>query len=585
MKNIINTVSPLFSQDEMPWFPWLLRVSAVLLGLIHTWAASISYSMNADGISYLDMGDAYMRGDWEVAINSVWSPMYSWILGIVLNIVKPPMEFEFPLVHMVNFMIYLLALVCFEFLWRQLRKYQQSIVLEEGQAQWSNLPHWIWWGLGYSIFVFASLHLIQIWAVTPDMLMSAFVYLAAGLLVQMHFNDESRKLPILFGSVLGLGYLGKAVMLPISILFLVVYLVSASNLRQRLPRALTSALFFLLFSAPFIIIVSSYEGRFTFSDAGTLTYVRYINGVSYPHWQGDPPGNGTPMHPSRLIHDNPPIYEFGEPVGGTYPISYNPFYWYEGVTIRRDISRQIDYVLFSLMYYFDVLFRQQAGLFIGVMALYRMSGLNRLRSVDYVLRWGLTIIAIAGFGLYGLVNVIGRYIGVFTVLFWGGLLANIRVSNERQTRNLASFIGVIIIVFLAMNIVVINFAGFRDLSGKPNPHQTVIENGIPPRWPGEVSQKLHQLGVRQGDKVALIGYGFDAFWARLARVKIVAEMPDSQATNFWLGDDTLRQEVLQAFADTGAKAIIAEYVPGYAQLSGWHQVGNSNYYIYVFTEQ
>jgi hypothetical protein len=28
----------------------------------------------ADGISYLDIGDAYWRGDWHMAINAFWSP-------------------------------------------------------------------------------------------------------------------------------------------------------------------------------------------------------------------------------------------------------------------------------------------------------------------------------------------------------------------------------------------------------------------------------------------------------------------------------------------------------------------------------
>jgi hypothetical protein len=328
-----------------------------------------------------------------------------------------------------------------------------------------------------------------------------------------------------------------------------------------------------------------HEGRFTFSDAGTLTYARYINGVSYPHWQGEPPGNGTPIHPSRLIFDTPPIYEFGEPVGGTYPIAYNPFYWYEGVTIHRDISRQIDYLLFSLMYYLDLLFQQQPALLMGIILFYWMSRYKRLRAVDFPLRWGLVIIALAAFGFYGSVNVIGRYIGVFTVLFWADLLANIRIPRQKQTTNLATFLGAIMIAFLAINIVALNLNGLWDLSGKANPHQDVIQDGVPPSWPGEVAQELHQLGVQRGEKVAIIGYGFDSFWARLARVKIVAEMLETQAREFWLGDDALQQEVLQAFARTGAKAVVAEYVPGYARRDGWQQVGNSNFYIYIFAER
>ena len=570
--------------NETRWFLWILRTLAILLGLVHTWAAVISQSMNADGISYLDMGDAYMRGDWEVAINSVWSPMYAWILGGVLRIVKPPMEYEFPLVHVVNFGVFLLALVCFEFLWRQLWKYQKQILTKDESAVWKTFPHWIWWGLGYSIFVFSSLHLIEIWSVTPDMLMSAFVYLAAGLVVHIRMGNTGWKFFILLGVILGLGYLAKAVMFPISLVFLGVSLFTTKKYRQSMPRVLVSILFFLIISLPFTIVVSIHEGRLTISDAGKLTYARYINGVPYPHWQGEPAGNGTPLHPSHLIFDHPPIYEFGEPVGGTYPITYDPFYWYEGVTVHADLARQVDYILFSLMYYSDLLLRQQPGLLLGVILLYWIGRSRTLSWRDYPLRWGLVIVAIAAFVFYGVVNVIGRYIGVFLVLLWADLLANIRIPREQVSKNLASLIGILMIALLVLNIVATNLSGYRDLSGKANPHQEVFVDGVPPAWPGEVAQALHGLGVKQGEKVAIIGYGFDAFWARLARVKIVAEMLDYQATDFWLGNKDFQQEVLQVFASTGARAVVAEYVPSYARLDGWQQVGASNFFIYMFTE-
>lgn len=63
-----------------------MRVTAVALGGVHTLAAVRQHSMNADGIVYLDIGDAYLRGDWAVAINPVWSPLYSWVLGLVVRI-------------------------------------------------------------------------------------------------------------------------------------------------------------------------------------------------------------------------------------------------------------------------------------------------------------------------------------------------------------------------------------------------------------------------------------------------------------------------------------------------------------------
>ncbi len=63
----------------------LLRIScwvvALALAAAHGWAQR--FTMNADGISYLDIGDAYWRGDWHNAINAYWSPLYSysWFLS------------------------------------------------------------------------------------------------------------------------------------------------------------------------------------------------------------------------------------------------------------------------------------------------------------------------------------------------------------------------------------------------------------------------------------------------------------------------------------------------------------------------
>src|SRR3989344_7035664 len=99
---------------------------AVFLGLFHAFASR--YEMNPDGMSYLDIGAAYTRGDWDTAINTYWSPLYSWILGFTVFIFNPPPYWEFSLVHLVNFIIYLGALFAFSFFLRELRNHNVSIL-------------------------------------------------------------------------------------------------------------------------------------------------------------------------------------------------------------------------------------------------------------------------------------------------------------------------------------------------------------------------------------------------------------------------------------------------------------------------
>ena len=76
--------------------------------------------MNPDGIAYLDMGNAYFRGDWTTAIRSHWSPLYAWLVAAVLWLAQPPPNLEFPLVHLANLLMYCLALGAFTFLLRQI---------------------------------------------------------------------------------------------------------------------------------------------------------------------------------------------------------------------------------------------------------------------------------------------------------------------------------------------------------------------------------------------------------------------------------------------------------------------------------
>ena len=140
------------------------------------------------------------------------------------------------------------------------------------------------------------------------------------------------------------------------------------------------------------------------------------------------------------------------------------------------------------------------------------------------------------------------------------------------------------ILIMLINIAAFNFEGFHALSSNAFSTQSVSRQALPPSRPGEVAEALQRLGMQPGDKVAVIGYAFDSFWARLARVKIVAEMLDKDAEAFWLGDASLHAKVVQAFARTGAKAIVAENVPSYASLAGWRQVGNSNYYVHILAQ-
>jgi hypothetical protein len=285
-----------------------------------------------------------------------------------------------------------------------------------------------------------------------------------------------------------------------------------------------------------------------------------------------------------MILDTPRIYEFGDPIGGTYPPWYDPAYWYEGVTLRFDPQQQIRVLLSNALFYFDLVVRQQGVLLAGILILYLIGHRQQPQAKEMLRRWALLIPAVCAFILYGLVYVETRYLGPFVVLVCAELLAGLPQSNAFMGRRLMSVIGLIMLLFLLGTIAAANLEGIFDLTEHRGIRQQASVQDTRPTWPGEVAEKLHRLGIRQGDKVAVIGYAFDSFWARLARVKIVAEMVNSDKDPSWLDDGGLQSQVIQAFASTGAKAIVAENVPSHASLSNWHRVRNSNYYIFVLAQ-
>jgi hypothetical protein len=52
----------------------------LLFGLSRTWIGR--YSMGGDGISYLDLSDAFRRHDWSGFLNAYWSPLHPCCWGL-----------------------------------------------------------------------------------------------------------------------------------------------------------------------------------------------------------------------------------------------------------------------------------------------------------------------------------------------------------------------------------------------------------------------------------------------------------------------------------------------------------------------
>jgi hypothetical protein len=62
---------------------------------------------------------------------------------------------------------------------------------------------------------------------------------------------------------------------------------------------------------------------------------------AFRHWQGSKPGHADAQHPTRQIYGGPAVYEFATPIAGTYPVWYDPSYWYAGLDSSMHPMREV----------------------------------------------------------------------------------------------------------------------------------------------------------------------------------------------------------------------------------------------------
>ena len=557
---------------------------AIVLGFFHAFASR--HAMNPDGMSYIEIGEAYARGDWAEAINIFWSPLYSWILGAAFFVFNPAPYWEFALVHAVNFFIYIASLLAFSFFLRELVRYrkEQNTVSMNGDADF--LPAWALEALGYTLFLISSLRFITLKIVTPDMLVAFFVYLAFGALLYARREREKRLPFVLLGIVLGLGYLAKVALLPVAlVLFAVGFFAFPRTSRATLSMVLAIIVFLMVIS-PFIYILSRSEGRFTFGDAGPLAYSFAVNSSryhNYVNWQGDE-ANGMPLHPSRKIFDRPAVFEFSSPIGGTYPLWYNPSYWHEGRRIYVSLQNELSAIISNARSYYRLFLENYSALIVALLALFFAASRRRL-FLKQTVSYGIILLpSAAALGMYLLVLVQDRYVGSFTVLFLLAVFVGVKVADSQNLRRLANGL---IISSLVMMLGAIGFSSVNDMRDTFSTLVFGESSEAHIHW--RIAEGLREKGIVRGDNVAYIGRrfgGLEAFWGHLAGIRVVAELPPEESDLFWAESEEVRKDVVQALTNTGVKAIVLEGPPKGPLWEEWQQIGETSYYIYFpFTLQ
>jgi hypothetical protein len=314
-------------------------ITCLIFALLEAW--SQRQFINEDGVSYLDMSDALLRHNWHLLINPIWSPLYPFLIGSVTWLTRPSPRWEVPTVHLVNLAICVSALASFQYFMRQaitvLRQQEESDAI----GTTTHLPVWIWQLLGYSFFAWSTLGMI--WAprmLTPDLCVAIFVYLDAGLLLSLHTNQKRFSTCLLLGLTLGLGYLAKAILFPMAFVFITVAFIMIGKWREALRPLSITVLLFLAISAPMLFCMSARVGRLSYSEAGNMNYVWHVGRFNpFTASASGPPANLK--HPMLILHRDPNVFSFREPLAYTYPPRQDMEYWSAGIDAKPDLHKQL----------------------------------------------------------------------------------------------------------------------------------------------------------------------------------------------------------------------------------------------------
>ncbi|HET9424806.1 MAG TPA: hypothetical protein VFO55_05495 [Gemmatimonadaceae bacterium] len=601
-------------------------VILLILAALQAWSAR--FYPTPDGVSYLDLSDAVLAGNFRELLNAYWSPMYPALIGLLRAVVTPSAYWEFAIAHLLNFGLFIASLLGYEYLLGALRRLAPTWGREGLNGRWGVIG-------SYVLFGSFTLMMTPLILPTPDLLVSAACFFAFGALLRLRFDIDARRAAIVLGVALAIGSLTKSFIIPWAAVCLVT---AAVAIRGRSFRpALVATSIWLLAVVPWTIGLSMKTGHVTFGDTGRLTYVWYVNEVESPSRKNMPHAAATPATDSILrgiaITPDPP---------GTNPVWYDPARWYTGLTPTFTASRQVRVFAMLVAEYISSL----APLFL-VLAFWLIAA-GRQGAAEWWRRtWVVMVPVLAAIAAYSLVLVTTRYVAPFymamTLMVLVGASWPERLSPARtlaaiglpmaimlltpepgrpvalvnaaagsvifvwlaRYRTMAVMVAMGVIGALSIRlvqpaadvrfvmlasaaIVIAYWALARDAGrrGEAGLHAAVTSRALlaanvtlillvaflkyyeglkqpsvsptEPNDPWFAAQQVAPVGMKAGDRVAIVGSPFDAYWARAARVRIVAVVPPPRMAHFNTLTAARRRALYDEFARAGANYVVVQ---------------------------
>jgi len=539
----------------------ILRIFAVAAGLLEA-IVFRNYLF-----SYLEIARNYAARHWSVAINSYWSPLLSWILAVPMKWPGVSGQWELTLLHGVLFLAYLAALFSAERL--------AARIAESVRMPAEALP--TWYVTAYCIFLWAALWGVRVLFCPADMIVMAIVLGLALLTLRVSEGRAAARTYLAMGALLGFGYLTKAALLPVAPVYLGVIAWNLRRRRERMTRLLPCLAALVLAAAPFIVALHVEKGYWTAGEAGRLNYAWEICGASrWTHWQGEPGDIGTPLHPVRRLLSSPALYEFNSPLPVSYAPWYDPSWWYAGVRPHLVLATEVPAIVRGSAWMLVLLLLTPGVALALAILFWKRKAIIAWPAASAM----LALPALASMGLYALVFVDRRYIaGQLAIL---GLLLTAAVmpllNTEALRRTMRAVAICTMLGFTGLFLVGSAGYGINDLLSWKSGDFTRNDEY-------DRAAELRALGLKPGDRIAYIGFSFRAYWALLDQAKIVADIPVrfprrgglanlqdddySEIDAFWRLPAASQQHVFDLMKKAGARAVVADVAPSWAQTAGW----------------
>lgn len=551
---------------------------AVLLAIAAAQAWIFRHEISPDGVAYLDLSDAVVRGDPGQLVNGYWSPAYPTLIGLLRLLVSPTglsaPQWEFAVVHVANLLGFVAALLAFEWFLR---------AVDDAGTTWGQtlLRSPLGRGAAYALFAIGTLDMISLKGPVPDLLLAAACFASFAQSLRLRHEPANRRAAILLGVALALGALTKSIVFPLGVVILAT---TGWALRHtgRASMAVAAGVFAIL-TLPWVTALSLSLGRPSTGETGALNYAWYVNGRQPPNSGVMPalsaPAEALPLDGLAVL---PP-----PDARGTNPLWYDPARWHRDIRPSLSFSQQRPRLIHSARYYAYVL----APFVLILVAVVAGSQWRDVR-----LAWErvsvVLIPCLAGVAAYSLVYTTSRYVAPFLVAGCVAFAAAVpRTASVSSTRLLAALpvtLAALVAVsplrgrlWLAAGValtVAVWLTLRRNEESPELPHRlrrlfasaVIVAAALPgllfgaaalraprsdphPQW--ATAQRL-MAGIPAGSRIAVMGNPENSGWARLARYRIVAVIPPERVDAFKKLSDPDRARIVQAFQRAGAVQLV-----------------------------